>query len=47
MIDKKLISIWEVPKYINDGWTLAGLADLGECWIERITLIKGEANESI
>lgn len=46
MVDRKLISIWEVPKYMIDGWDYLGLSDeLGYAWIERITLIKGASND--
>lgn len=45
MLEYKIIDIFELEQFLEQGWLQIGQPDQGLVYIERITLIKGEANE--
>ncbi len=45
MVERKLVPIWEIEKYLNEGWIQLTPVYEGDALMERLTLIKGSANE--
>ena len=45
MLEYKVVDVFEVDEFLAKGWSQIGQPDNGLVYIERLTLIKGAANE--